>query len=535
MKISIMDLMDHYYGEEGAALAASNRPSRKAHGPAPTPARSPLLRPLRIAAAFLLVVGITGALFWGFGAKKGMSSGNSLQQENVPEPGSVSTALSPEDSAAEDARTTHAPDAVLYPQLSETPDAANQAAVSAADYVLDCAADSTDYFSYGNLLLADGSYYNMTDNGPVPLDTTHLKTTVELYGTWTVDLDYAVVDRQLVFHNNTSTARYVLVDGEPMGEMDYYERYGTRPTDVIEPQVAVAEPVPNSADTVLLWIVRDDAQASGLRYPFFYNLFTGEVSDPLANVPELLHQTFFGGFTFNRARTRLLVTTSTALSVGTGDAIVPGSKVVYVCDLTTGTMTDVWTLLQSEIPEPKDPNTKLTMQGSCTWADDDTFLCWINSSTALDDGSSQFSASMYAYDLSTGQLVYQRATSGIPTQTSDFGQAWLYEISADDNPVPLQLLDTVSGTVYPTDSISPDLSILKLEDTVSLLTAEDGTVYLIDHQENAWVNLTQQLSLPKAGIQSYPLLTEDWLCLSTSQQVYCYRLTDIPLTPLDAA
>lgn len=115
MKISIMDLMDHYYGEEGAALAASNRPSRKAHGPAPTPARSPLLRPLRIAAAFLLVVGITGALFWGFGAKKGMSSGNSLQQENVPEPSSVSTALSPEDSAAEDARTTHAPDAVLYP------------------------------------------------------------------------------------------------------------------------------------------------------------------------------------------------------------------------------------------------------------------------------------------------------------------------------------------------------------------------------------------------------------------------------------
>ena len=79
------------------------------------------------------------------------------------------------------------------------------------------------------------------------------------------------------------------------------------------------------------------------------------------------------------------------------------------------------------------------------------------------------------------------------------------------------------------------MSILKLEDTVSLLTAEDGTVYLIDHQENAWVNLTQQLSLPKAGIQSYSLLTEDWLCLSTSQQVYCYRLTDIPLTPLDAA
>ena len=78
------------------------------------------------------------------------------------------------------------------------------------------------------------------------------------------------------------------------------------------------------------------------------------------------------------------------------------------------------------------------------------------------------------------------------------------------------------------------MSILKLGDTVSLLTAVDGTVYLVNHQKNAWVNLTQQLSLPKTGVQSYPLLTEDWLCASTGQHVYCYRLTDIPLTPLDA-
>ena len=536
MKISIMDLMDHYYGEEGAALAASNRPSRNASGAAPASAKFPLLRPLRIAAAFLLVVGITGALFWGFGAKKGTSSGNSLQQENAPEPSSVSTPPPAGDSAAEEAHTTHAPDAVSYPQLSDAPDSTDQAAAASADYVLDCAADSTDYFSYGNLLLADGSYYTMTDNGPVPLDTTHLKTTVELYGTWTVDLDYAVVDGQLVFHNNTSTARYVTVDGENIEEAEYYDRYGTYPTNPITPEVATAEPVPGSADTVLLWILRQDSQASGLRYPFFYNLFTGEVSDPLANVPELLHQTFFGGFTFNRARTRLLVTTSTALSVGTGDAIVPGSKVVYVCDLTTGTMTDVWSLLKSEIPEPDNPNTKITMQGSCTWADDDTLLCWINSSTALEDGSTQYSASMYAYNLSTGQLVYQRADSGIPTQTSDFGQAWLYEISADDNPVPLQLLDTASGTVYRTDSMAPDLNILKLGDTVSLLTAEDGTVYLIDHQENAWCNLTEQLSLPAEHFQSYPLLTADWLCLSTEDHVYCYHLREqLVWTPLTAS
>ena len=531
MKISIMDLMDHYYGEEGAALAASNRPARKGYRAAPAAAKPPLLRPLRIAAAFLLVIGIAGALFWGFGAKTGVASGNSLQQEQLPTQSTVSTLPPAEDSTAEEARTTHAPDAVLYPQLSEAPNSAEEAAAVHADSVLDCAADSTDYYSYGNLLLADGSYYTMTDNGPVPLDTTHLETTVELYGTWTVDLDYAIVDGQLVFHNNTDTNRYVMVDGEPMGEMDYYEKYGTYATDVIEPQVAVAEPVTGSTDTVLLWIVRDDAQASGLRYPFFYNILTGEVSDPLANVPELLHQTFFGGFIFNSARTKVLVPTSTALSVGTGDAIIPGSKTVFVCDLTTGTMTDVWSLLEPELPEPDDPNTERTMQGSCTWADDDTFLCWVSNATPMDDGSTQFSTSMYAYDLSAGGLVYQRAVSGIPAQTSDFGQSWLYEYSDD---MPLQLLDTASGTVYPTSSISPDLSLLKLGDTVSLLSTEDGTVYLVDAQKAAWANLTQQLELPKTGIQSYPLLTEDWLCVSTRTHVYCCRLSSLTFTPLDA-
>ena len=69
-----------------------------------------------------------------------------------------------------------------------------------------------------------------------------------------------------------------------------------------------------------------------------------------------------------------------------------------------------------------------------------------------------------------------------------------------------------------------------------LLTAEDGTVYLIDHQENAWCNLTEQLSLPAEHFQSYPLLTADWLCLSTEDHVYCYHLREqLVWTPLTAS
>lgn len=72
----------------------------------------------------------------------------------------------------------------------------------------------TSYYCYGNILCVDGAYYTMTGNGPMPLETKNLHTTVELYGSWEVDLDYAVVDGELVLHNNTSTARYTIVDGK---------------------------------------------------------------------------------------------------------------------------------------------------------------------------------------------------------------------------------------------------------------------------------------------------------------------------------
>ena len=528
MKISIMDLMDHYYGEEGAQLASKQ--ARHTAPPFAPAQKSPILRPLRIAAAFLLVVGISGALIWGFGSKYG--AGNSLGQEPAPEPTAVSTAP-PESSIEEAARTTHAPDAVAYPQLSEAPNSADEAAALHADSVLDCAADSTDYYSYGNLILADGSYYTMTQDGVVPLTTTHLETTVDLYGSWTVDLDYAVVDGQLVFHNNTSTNRYVMVDGEPMYEYDYYKKYGTFPENPITPQVAVAEPVTGSTDTVLLWIVRDDAQASGLRYPFFYNILTGEVSDPLANVPELLNHTFFGGFIFNNARTKVLVPISTALSVGPDDAIIPGSRTVYVCDLVTGTMTDAWSLLESDLPNTDDPDTNLSMSSSCTWADDDTFLCWITSITVKGDDT-QTATSAYAYSLSDHALVYRSTDSGSCVESYSFNQSQIYESLENRTNAALQLRDTVSGTTYSTGSIAPDLSIRKLSDNMSLLTAWDGTVYLVDEQHAAWANLTEQLALPKDGVQSYPLLTEDWLCVSTRAHVYCYELSKLTFTPLEA-
>lgn len=391
----------------------------------------------------------------------------------------------------------------------------------------------TSYYCYGNILYVDGDYYTMTENGPVPLETKNLHTTVELYGSWEVDIDYAFVDGELVFHNNTSTARYTVVDGQQIKETEYFAQYGEWPETVYEPSVAVVSPVEGSTDTVMLQIIRQDAVVSGLSYPFFYNILTGEISDPLSNVPELFQHTYFSGFVFNSSRTRVLVTTSTAVESPVDGSIGPGDKVVYVCDLTTGIMTDIGTLLDPYISELDNPNAKIQMSSQSVWADDDTFLCWVLVSASQEDDSNTPYYSMYSYNLSTGTLNYCRSPVGTPSRVENFNQQWIYEISEDNSGLSLQLLDSASGETYDVSEIAEGLGLVEAVKTRALLRAEDGTLYIVDAEQKSWANLTEQLSLPEETIIHTHLVTDEWLCLSTEDQVYCYHIpSDIPMTPL---
>lgn len=391
----------------------------------------------------------------------------------------------------------------------------------------------TSYYCYGNLLCVGSAYYTMTDNGPVPLETKNLHTTVELYGTWEVDIDYAFVDGELVLHNNTSTARYTIVDGQEIEETEYFAQYGEWPETVYEPSVAVASPVEGSTDTVMLQIIRQDAVVSGLSYPFFYNILTGEISDPLSNVPKLFQHTYFSGFVFNSSRTRALVTTSTAVESPVDGSIGPGNKVVYVCDLTTGTMTDIRNFLDASISELDNPNAKIQMSSQNVWADDDTFLCWVLVSASQEDDSNTPYYSMYSYNLSTGTLNYCRSPVGTPSRVENFNQQRIYEISEDNSGLSLQLLDSASGETYDVSEIAEGLGLVEAVKTRALLRAEDGTLYIVDAEQKSWANLTDQLSPPEETIVHTQLVTDEWLCLSTEDQVYCYHIpSDIPMTPL---
>ena len=67
----------------------------------------------------------------------------------------------------------------------------------------------------------------------------------------------------------------------------------------------------------------------------------------------------------------------------------------------------------------------------------------------------------------------------------------------------------------------------------NLLRTEDGTLYIIDAELKSWANLSEQLSLPEETVIHTQLLTDEWLCLSTESQVYCYRIpADISMYPL---
>ena len=143
------------------------------------------------------------------------------------------------------------------------------------------------------------------------------------------------------------------------------------------------------------------------------------------------------------------------------------------------------------------------MSSSCTWADDDTFLCWITSITVKGDDT-QTATSAYAYSLSDHALVYRSTDSGSCVESYSFNQSQIYESLENRTNAALQLRDTVSGTTYSTGSIAPDLSIRKLSDNMSLLTAWDGTVYLVDEQHAAWAISPSSWRFPRMAFSPIP-------------------------------
>lgn len=558
MKIRIIDLMDYYYGDHAkpdmAAIPgeASGAP-RKQQGDVVKMGRRQ--RPLLVAAALLLVVTGGVALRLGLGHStegQAMNEGNSVVesiQETMPP---ELPAVVPESSVETEGAVLQTPSDLLQPSVLE------------GQWTYE-----ENMYCEGNLFVLGGSFYTMTDNGPESIEMQNLNTTVDFHGTWEVDIDYAVIDGELVFRNNTDKNDYTIVDGEKMNWAEYLEwkrEQLDKPEDEltfedthdlsgvewITPQVAIARPLAGSADTVMLEVRRTDiAYMDNMTYPFFYNIFTGEITDPLGNVLELCEHGSLGGVSFNSALTRALVEVWGEPVYSDGSS----GRRTYLCDLVTGEMTWVVDLFRPFLPEEDvyeqyDPEMgrdgSLWHEGSCTsWADNDTLLFEMQEILPLENEQEltdedrllrdpyERHSWLFAYNAAAGTMTYrQKDVSSMNLES--YNRTYLHEFLYDGDESGFMVVDTATGQAY----VLPEAGTVGGNwwdegKTRTVIDTEDGKLLLIDDLRLGWVDLREHIEIPEETVTNVKLLTDEWLCLTTAEQMCFYRIPDdIPMSPL---
>lgn len=514
MKISIVDLMGHYYGDpmpiRTPQSAASGGPA-EASEPAPRRKNRRAKKPLLAAAVLLLVV--TAAAIAPFVLSR--TTGSRAMNEGGASVESVLETL-----------PTELPAVTSESDQENTADGMSiQKTVS--PQVIEGALDLEARSCHGNLLYVGGSYYTLSENGPEQVPIQNLTTTVELLGsTWEVCMDYAVIDGVLAFRS-----------------LNYP---GMDRTGKDHPG-ATAYEVPGSADTVQLLIRPSAAFEDNCNYMFFYNIFTGEITDPLSNLD--FDYSIMSSVDFNGTHTRAVVETveEEPLPEEVLRGKPEGVKFAeegcrrYVCDLTTGEMTPAIQLLAPYFPEDEPSNAVFVDRGS-QWADDDTLLFWmleriVPENLDLNDMAAAEKIEchnwLFSYNLATGVLNYRLRDVEPFASILVVNQPYMHGFSSDDAQE-FQVTDTAAGTVYTLEGVS--LEHLKAWDVTgsrAVLVAGDGGIYLVDDTKMAWSDLSAYLVPPDGEIQSAALVTEDWLCVMTMERAYCYQIPkNILMRPL---
>lgn len=569
MKIDIKDLMDDYTDMVNINIpdAFGAKKGNSATGLTPQPHSK---RPLLVAAALLLVVtaGVAAPFVLsrtaGHGAMtEGAASMESIQNELPSQPptevpaGFADSSLEPAQEIGE------APKALIAPHTITGAKVRDSYTTGGGDTYVQSLLDVNNIGCYGNMVNIDGTYYTLTDNGPELLETTHLQTTVELYGTWEVDIDYAVVDGELVFRDNSvDREEYVIVDGKAMDPWDYHFRQNALlremheanpgvepvlPEDNVEwviPNVAGAYPVEDSADTVMLTVTLNDKDnVDSCSYDFFYNIFTGEISDPLGNVPDLFDHGQFSSAYFNNAHTRAILLYFGYRQMPDGE-VLRGDAINYICDLTTGEMTLLEDLVTPFLPEPEHPEGIILVGQELYWASDDTLIFTIGESfpngkeMGFDEEKHVFIedhdylSRLYSYDMVTGTLNYQLRDFQIMGNLEG-NNPYPYIYSEEDSC--RQFFETATGKSYRMD-VPMENYTGSSSGSREVYRTGDNNIYLADLDTKSWVRLSDYLELPDLSGDGYcymKLLTEDWLCLMLGDTVYSYHIPDnLPMTPL---
>lgn len=546
MKIDIKDLMDDYIDVVNIDIPDAYG-VQKSNSAANITSKSRKNRPLLVAATLLLVV--TAAVAAPFVLSR--TAGHGAMTEGAVPMESVQNELPTEvpagfaGSSLEAAQeTAKAPAVLIAPHTITGAQVRDGYTTEGGDTYVQSLLDVNNIGCYGNMVNIDGTYYTLTDNGPELLETTNLHTTVELYGTWEVAIDYAVVDGELAFFYDYDSAQSgAYIDGEWITEVDYREQTGEKfpeGTVQIVPNVAVVCPVDGSADTVMLQIsLRDESAEERGDYAFFYNIFTGEISNPLANVPELFDHGSIDHISFNSAHTRAI------LGIQNAENYID----TYICDLVTGEMILPEDLAAPILPEPEHSEGAVLLGQEFYWASDDMLIFTIAESfpngkeMGFDEEKHAFIndhdylCRLCAYDMATGTVQYQLpcgdGSSTIIATNNYYNSPYMLLPHEDDS---LLLLDTAVDACYLMD--------LPMEEGFFGDWATNSVIYHLNQDEIYWfdfaqkcrINLAEYLDLPDLSTEEYysfKILPDNWLCLMTEDTVYSYHIPDdLPMTPL---
>lgn len=490
MKIQIEDLMDLYVGEDatelGERLPPLPEPGKGRRKPVvPRKKHSHVRRTVGIAASILIVLGIAGALMLGFGNRQ---AGSTLAPGETP-PNVSQWGVVPSqgpDSASESEQEAAQSDVDMQPEA----DKINPVLMEGV---------SSDYIEYslnrcqGNLFFDGKQYYTLRDGQIVTTEVQTIHIDFYAYGDWNFSMDYIIAEDGSIALRDCS-------------QNDIYFRISR---------------IPGSSDTVMVTVRRvEESHVENCDYPVFYNIETGEIMDPLANVPELFDYGDPSSILVSPSRRWALV--DCFEYVEDGDSYFQTGHNEYLCNLETGSMV----LLEDAMYTDDMQNLELT---NAFWGSDDTLYVWFSERT----GEENVPYWIAAYTPESGTLRYLNRCLNDPHNIHTEARDYLGEFYDAGGLLYLLVTDAANGTQWTLTDVDLNGSTCCSEVPNRLVLAVSGQVYLVDEVEKGYVCLNDLLAMPEEMIEAITLQTENLLCIYTERGCYCYVLPEITeTTPL---
>lgn len=284
------------------------------------------------------------------------------------------------------------------------------------------------------------------------------------------------------------------------------------------------EPVSGSSDTLRITVRRlEQSHVENCDYPVFYNIETGEIMDPLADVPELFDYGDPSSILVSPSRRWALA--HCFEYVEDGDSYFQTGNNEYLCNLETGSMV----LLEDAMYTDDMQNLELT---NAFWGSDDTLYVWLQERQESDVVGVKPNIWMAAYVPESGTLRYLNRGLKTPYNVQTDARDYIGDFYENEAGLSVLVTDAMDGSLWQL----PDVNLKSCYDEIPnrmVLDGTDGKVYLVDEAKKSHTCLNDVLTLPEEDMLAISLQTENLLCIYTERGCYCYVLPEITeTTPL---